>query len=506
MIDIQLTILYIFAFISLIPVIEINADMHRSHFKELKTFMLLVFVWSLTMVLKYSLTSLLIIYYLHMISYTIVFMIAFYVVRSVYEFYGKTIPKIFTKGMFFVFIIHGLIVSSNSATQWFLQVSLSDINALDSVIYADIGPLMIGHLIVAYSFLFYGIGYMIYGFFTRSYKKSYQRPVIIMIALIAVILPINLWYIITGAMHVDPTYLSAVTFSIILYYIVYKGNFIVSLSAEGRKKLLENMREYYILCTEQGKIIEVSPSLMKRYNLTYQKNIRAFINTLKKHTVLYDDIDKVKNKSIDRPYLFTIRKTFPLNRFKVQGVLHLFYDETKFVKLVDTLENMQNKDYMTDLLNRNYLETIIDDLEADFPNFGIVLTDLNALKFLNDTFGHKRGDEQILAYRDVLMSVKKRYPDVDIIRSGGDEFTLIVKEATFDSLNHMAKDIEETCKNSKLKTSRAISLGFALRKNMESFDVVNQKADEALYEMKKDKSDRYRQYLEENLNKKGAKS
>ncbi len=506
MIDLQLAILYFFAFISLIPIIEINADMHRSHFKELKSFMLLVFAWSVIMVLKYSLTSLTVLYYLHMISYTLVFMMAFYVIRSVYEFYEKNVPKGVSKGMLIVFIIHATLVLTNNQTEGFIQVTLNDVTSLDSIIYADIGPIMVVHLLIAYGFLFYGIGYLLYGFFVRPYKKSYQRPVIIMIALIVVILPVNLWNIITGSMYVDPTYLSAVFFSIILYYIVYKGNFIVSLSSEGRKKLLENMREHYILCTDTGKIIEVSPSLMKRFNLLPLDDIRPFIESIKKHAVLYDDIDKVKNKSIDKPYLFTIRKHFPLNRFNVQGVLHLFYDETKFVKLVDTLEKMQNKDYMTGLLNRNYLETIINDLEVNHPSFGIILTDLNALKFLNDTFGHKRGDEQILAYRDVLLNVKKRYPDVDIIRSGGDEFTLLIKDANENLLNQMSKDIENTCQRSKLESHIAISLGYALRENNESFDNVNHKADKALYEMKEEKSERYHQYLRQKHHIKGHKS
>ena len=506
MVDLQLIILYVFAFISLVPVIEINAVRHRSHFKELKSFMMLVFAWSLLMVLKYSLTNLVLIYFLHIMSYTLVFAIAIYLIRTVYEFYGKTIPFNVRVISYSILLIHLIFMLSNTWTQWFINVTPVSIESLESITSAEIGPFMFVHIILAYGLLFYGIGYMIYGFMLRPYKKNYRTPVIITIGLIFVIFPVNLWHVISGSMYVDPTYLSAVIFSLVLYYIVYKGNFIVSLSAEGRKTILSKMREYYILCTEDGKIIEISPALLKNFNLKLTKNITPFMDSLKAHAVLYKDIDRVKNKSIAKPYLFTIQKTFSINRFNVKGVLHLFYDETKFVKLINELETMQNRDYMTGLLNRNYLEVIIDDLEEHYHNFGVILTDLNGLKLLNDSFGHKRGDQQILAYRDVLLNFQKFYPTVDVIRSGGDEFTLIVKDASHDSLQAMDDNIHDLCDKSDSISSMAISSGFALRKGSESFDTVNQKADRELYKMKDKKSEKYKQYLIETYNIKAHKS
>jgi diguanylate cyclase (GGDEF)-like protein len=59
---------------------------------------------------------------------------------------------------------------------------------------------------------------------------------------------------------------------------------------------------------------------------------------------------------------------------------------------------------------------------------GLVITDLDHFKQLNDRHGHSAGDEALVAFANVLAE-SLRKPD-DAFRIGGDEFAVLLAEAT----------------------------------------------------------------------------
>jgi diguanylate cyclase (GGDEF)-like protein len=63
-------------------------------------------------------------------------------------------------------------------------------------------------------------------------------------------------------------------------------------------------------------------------------------------------------------------------------------------------------------------------------SFGLVFADLDDFKQLNDRYGHATGDEALVAFASVLAE-SLRKPD-DAFRIGGDEFAVILAEATDD--------------------------------------------------------------------------
>ena len=62
--------------------------------------------------------------------------------------------------------------------------------------------------------------------------------------------------------------------------------------------------------------------------------------------------------------------------------------------------------------------------------FAVVMADLNNLKYINDTFGHKSGDEYIVGCCNILTDVYKHSP---VFRVGGDEFVIIIENQDYDS-------------------------------------------------------------------------
>ncbi len=96
------------------------------------------------------------------------------------------------------------------------------------------------------------------------------------------------------------------------------------------------------------------------------------------------------------------------------------------------LRFLADHDPLTRLLNRR---AFVRRLDAEVARarryqrpFGLVVCDLDAFKQLNDRFGHTAGDEALAAFARVLCESLRR-PD-DAFRIGGDEFALVLAEAT----------------------------------------------------------------------------
>ena len=82
--------------------------------------------------------------------------------------------------------------------------------------------------------------------------------------------------------------------------------------------------------------------------------------------------------------------------------------------------------------------------EGDGSPFGIVICDINDLKMINDTEGHKAGDEYIKASCKMICRIFSHSP---VFRVGGDEFAVIVRGHDFenreDLISTMKSQVEE---------------------------------------------------------------
>ncbi len=106
---------------------------------------------------------------------------------------------------------------------------------------------------------------------------------------------------------------------------------------------------------------------------------------------------------------------------------------TKFFDMVfrlqesnKALKKMSEHDVMTGLRNRrSYSETIEAFLKKAPEDCCVLMADVNGLKEVNDTRGHKAGDELIIGTADCL---RRAFDGNDkIFRIGGDEFCVIAE-------------------------------------------------------------------------------
>ncbi|MBR7887747.1 ammonium transporter [Marinomonas sp. A79] len=105
-------------------------------------------------------------------------------------------------------------------------------------------------------------------------------------------------------------------------------------------------------------------------------------------------------------------------------------DMTRQVKLQKRLKQLAYSDPLTGLYNRTYLmDSLVSALlfaTKQKTSVGLLFLDLDNFKIINDTLGHKAGDELLCEVATRLRSVSDE-SDV-IARWGGDEFVLMVTE------------------------------------------------------------------------------
>jgi diguanylate cyclase (GGDEF)-like protein len=108
------------------------------------------------------------------------------------------------------------------------------------------------------------------------------------------------------------------------------------------------------------------------------------------------------------------------------------------------LRFLADHDPLTRLLNRRAFVTRLEGEVARAVRygrtFGLVVTDLDRFKQLNDRFGHASGDEALVAFANVLVE-SLRQPD-DAFRIGGDEFAVLLAEATEEDARQVVSRVE----------------------------------------------------------------
>lgn len=127
---------------------------------------------------------------------------------------------------------------------------------------------------------------------------------------------------------------------------------------------------------------------------------------------------------------------------------------------VDILSGNLDLDAMTGLANRRKLAPVLKAYRKEYPDkiLGGIMIDVNAFKAINDTYGHKVGDEVLLEVADTLS--RSVYRTDHVFRLGGDEFLILTVLSQTEQINSVNEKIQEnlTFANHRLSSPVTISL------------------------------------------------
>jgi len=118
------------------------------------------------------------------------------------------------------------------------------------------------------------------------------------------------------------------------------------------------------------------------------------------------------------------------------------------LRLREVLRNQSIRDPLTGLFNRRYMEESLErEVRRAARNDGgvaLLMLDIDRFKQFNDTFGHPAGDTLMRGLGDFL-NQRTRGQDV-ACRYGGEEFVLILADATIDGACKRAELLQEELK------------------------------------------------------------
>lgn len=216
-----------------------------------------------------------------------------------------------------------------------------------------------------------------------------------------------------------------------------------------------------------------------------------------------------------RPYLFR----FPHNRPATAGLVDAMHQDCTFIPIknddqevthvcitvmdvtdtciyelrmrqaMDELQEMSNRDPLTEIVNRRHLE---DRLRTEFARsrrhdqpLSVIMFDIDHFKPVNDRHGHMAGDEVL---RELVRRVTPSLREEDICgRYGGEEFTVILPNTDLPAAVVAAERVRRIVGDQAIECSVGpvtvtVTLGVAhLHSALDNHEILLDAADQALY-------------------------
>ena len=155
-------------------------------------------------------------------------------------------------------------------------------------------------------------------------------------------------------------------------------------------------------------------------------------------------------------------------------------DEARTAAMTDPMTGVKSKHAF--LLNQKQIDASIEEKTAD--KFAVVVCDVNGLKLINDTLGHKAGDEYIISASKMICDIFQHSP---VYRTGGDEFVVILTGRDYIIRKELVLALHDRSVEHISKKEVVISGGMSdyEPETDTSFHDVFERADSLMYEEKK---------------------
>lgn len=179
-------------------------------------------------------------------------------------------------------------------------------------------------------------------------------------------------------------------------------------------------------------------------------------------------------------------------REMLEVVSHQVAISMKHAMLYAQMETMATRDGLTGLSNRrDFLQKLNAAVARHRRNdrtFGLILTDIDKFKSVNDTYGHPVGDEVL---RQVSATFRRCLRESDLPgRYGGEEFIILLEDTDLDGAKILAERLREEIgqlvfDSDQGQFQRTISMGIAMWPDDHAeIETLIDLADQALYHSK----------------------
>ncbi len=291
----------------------------------------------------------------------------------------------------------------------------------------------------------------------------------------------------------------------------------LALQKEYFEQLFENSPESIAIIDAADRIVRVNQNFTRLFGYTFAEAQGSYINDL----VVPDELreegieisSSVLNNRVVEKDTFRRRKDGQLFDIFVLGypIVVMGKQVGGYIIYRDISERKESErrltyasthDLLTDMYNRRYFEQEMQRLDTgDYPAAGIIISDIDGLKLVNDTLGHAVGDDLLLQAARII---KDKVPDNAVLcRIGGDEFAVLLPATDEASLQNIVDGIMAAIAADNINSREyvlSVSLGYAVRgPDHGSMDEAYREADSSMYREKLHRSSSARSALVKTL-------
>jgi diguanylate cyclase (GGDEF)-like protein len=273
---------------------------------------------------------------------------------------------------------------------------------------------------------------------------------------------------------------------------------IVVLDKEGRVKFMNRAFRYFWRVPDDMLTGDLTFAQLMRHG----RGMRAYAMTHERAEDYLGKQMELIRSGEDRPLQMRLTNggmiQFRCKTLPRGGHLLSYGNVSELAKEADMLERLACLDGLTGLNNRRHFMVLAEMELSRFRRYGrplaLLMMDIDFFKSINDRYGHDVGDEVIKTVGDVLQN-HKRSSDI-VGRIGGEEFALLLPEASLDSaaaaaerLRRLTADCPISAGDERIQVTISVGAG-ACHDETCTIEQLLKEADIALYEAKRSGRDR----------------
>ncbi len=270
--------------------------------------------------------------------------------------------------------------------------------------------------------------------------------------------------------------LALVVWELGIWYSIGKYKLMVLSPEIAMDEIISKIKDLLIMVDNEFRIVIVNDQIKRILNYQEEELVGQLLDTII-YKSAKEEFDNIKQNVKENDTFETVLggkdgDRIPVKAFLSQiknkvgdycGIILIAQDLRDTKKLM----HLGLHDPLTDLYNRTFFEREIEKLEdsSSYP-LTFIICDVDGLKFVNDTLGHKIGDALLVVAAEVI---KKSFRSTDIVaRIGGDEFAVLLNYADEEIVLRACKNIQQSIEKYNFENydlPLSISVGYAIAKD-----------------------------------------
>jgi diguanylate cyclase (GGDEF)-like protein/PAS domain S-box-containing protein/putative nucleotidyltransferase with HDIG domain len=201
----------------------------------------------------------------------------------------------------------------------------------------------------------------------------------------------------------------------------------------------------------------------------------------------YGQLIKTRESVRYEKYFPQFKKFFEVVAYspEPQQVAVIISDITERKQTEEKIRYLSDHDYLTGVYNRHYYEEALATIDrAENLPLSLVISDVNGLKLINESFGHELGDELL---KKVARIICEECRDQDVVaRLSGDEFIILLPKTDECETSKIVKRMRAAAqKQSVGAINFSISLGYETKTSSDqNIQEVLKNAEDNMYRHK----------------------